>query len=134
MSRAKLITGHNFGQAGGICDSLSPRHGSPLQAWLPARTYVQEAIETRTGVDQSGEIIKLSHYCPWKEHLYELEQELSLPQQIKFCLYEVWGISPPDKMIATAARKAAQYACLPCHFHAVCIDSSGETQPGVLGE
>ena len=60
-----------------------------LQAWLPARTYVREAIETRQEVDGSGEIIKLSRYCPWKEHLYELEQELSVDPPIKFCLYEV---------------------------------------------
>ncbi|CAL5220512.1 g2544 [Coccomyxa viridis] len=58
------------------------------KAWLPARTYVREAIETRKEVDQSGEIMKLAHYCPWKEHLYELEKEFDLPQQIKFCLYE----------------------------------------------
>ena len=50
---------------------------------------MREAIETREGIDSSGEIIKLGRYCPWKEHLYELEQELSIPQQIKFCLYEV---------------------------------------------
>ena len=50
---------------------------------------MREAIETRKGIDSSGEIIKLGRYCPWKEHLYELEQELNIPQQIKFCLYEV---------------------------------------------
>lgn len=50
---------------------------------------MREAIETREGIDSSGEIIKLGRYCPWKEHLYELEQELNIPQQIKFCLYEV---------------------------------------------
>lgn len=60
-----------------------------LQAWLPARTYVREAIETRMEVDDSGEIMKLEHYCPWKEHLYELEQELTVQQPLKFCLYEV---------------------------------------------
>ena len=60
-----------------------------LQAWLPARTYVREALETRQEVDGSREIIKLSRYCPWKEHLYELEQELSIEPLIKFCLYEV---------------------------------------------
>ena len=60
-----------------------------LQAWLPARTYVKEAIETRQEVDDSWEIIKLSRYCPWKEHLYELEQELSVDPPIKFCIYEV---------------------------------------------
>lgn len=59
------------------------------QAWLPARTYVQEAIEKRYEVDPSGEIIKLPHYCPWKEHLYDLEEEMALDKPIKFCIYEV---------------------------------------------
>ena len=60
-----------------------------LQAWLPARTYVREALETRQEVDDSREIIKLLRYCPWKEHLYELEQEFGVDPPIKFCLYEV---------------------------------------------
>ena len=63
---------------------------------------MREAIETRKEVDQSGEIMKLAHYCPWKEHLYELEKEFDLPQQIKFCLYEVWVSSHPRDMVATA--------------------------------
>lgn len=77
--------------------SATAEYGLPSQAWLPARTYVREAIETRAEVDESGEIIKLAHYCPWKEHLYELEEELSLPQQIKFCLYEVWRTPSPKR-------------------------------------
>ena len=54
---------------------------------------MREALETRREVDGSGEIIKLSRYCPWKEHLYELEQELSVDPLIKFCLYEVYAPS-----------------------------------------
>ena len=50
---------------------------------------MREAIETRMEVDDSGEIMKLAHYCPWKEHLYELEQELNVQPPLKFCLYEV---------------------------------------------
>ncbi|EIE18778.1 metal-dependent protein hydrolase [Coccomyxa subellipsoidea C-169] len=58
------------------------------KAWLPARTYVQEAIEKRSEVDSSGEIIRLPRVCPWKEHLYDLEQELALDKPLKFCIYE----------------------------------------------
>lgn len=50
---------------------------------------MREAIETRMEVDESREIMKLAHYCPWKEHLYELEQELNVQPPLKFCLYEV---------------------------------------------
>ena len=59
---------------------------------------MREALETRQEVDGSGEIIKLSRYCPWKEHLYELEHELSVNPLIKFCLYEVRAsMSPAPK-------------------------------------
>jgi uncharacterized UPF0160 family protein len=58
------------------------------QAWLPARKYVQEAVERRLELDQGGQIMKLPLACPWKEHLYELEEELALPKPIMFVIYE----------------------------------------------
>ena len=40
-------------------------------------------------VDDSGEIIQLEQGCPWKEHLLDLEEKLSLPELcIKFVLYK----------------------------------------------
>lgn len=50
---------------------------------------MQEAIEKRHEVDTSGEIIQLPRSCPWKEHLYDLEEELAIEKPIKFCMYEV---------------------------------------------
>lgn len=50
---------------------------------------MKEAIETRMEVDGSGEIMKLGRYCPWKDHLYELEDELNVQPKLKFCIYEV---------------------------------------------
>ena len=58
------------------------------QAWLPARGLVQAAIARRLEVDSSGEIFRLDTFCPWKGHLYELEQELKLPTPLKFCIYQ----------------------------------------------
>jgi uncharacterized UPF0160 family protein len=26
--------------------------------------------------------------CPWKEHLYEIEEEMKIETPIKFCLFE----------------------------------------------
>lgn len=61
-----------------------------LQCWLPARSYVKAALASRFDVDASGEIIQLDGGgFPWKEHLYDLEKELSVPTEIKFVLYEV---------------------------------------------
>ena len=62
---------------------------SGFQVWLPARRFVREAIEKRKSVDVSGEIILLETICPWKEHLYELEEEMGIKKPLKYCIYEV---------------------------------------------
>lgn len=33
----------------------------------------------------------LRHFCPWKEHLYDLEAEQGIEGQILYVLYEVRG-------------------------------------------
>lgn len=39
-------------------------------------------------VDPSGEVVLFSQGgCPWKEHLFDLENELQVETQIKFVLY-----------------------------------------------
>jgi len=79
FQKAMALTGSEFLEA---VDYVS-------KCWLPARSLVQQAIEGRHEVDSSGEIIQLPQGgVPWKEHLYELEAELSLQPPIKFCLYE----------------------------------------------
>ncbi|EQC31396.1 hypothetical protein SDRG_10997 [Saprolegnia diclina VS20] len=57
------------------------------EAWLPARTIVETALAGRFTVHKSGEILTLP-YCPWKAHLYAIEDELLISGQIKFVLYE----------------------------------------------
>ncbi|KAJ1159934.1 hypothetical protein NDU88_000438 [Pleurodeles waltl] len=65
-------------------DRLHYYHSS----WLPARALVEEAIKERFQVDASGEIVLLSRGgCPWKEHLFRLEQELNVEKPIKFVLF-----------------------------------------------
>ncbi|KAJ8358947.1 hypothetical protein SKAU_G00154720 [Synaphobranchus kaupii] len=57
-------------------------------AWLPARAVVEGAVQMRTQVDPSGEVIVLEQGgCPWKEHLFFLEKELKVETPIKFVLY-----------------------------------------------
>jgi len=63
------------------------------RCWLPARVIVEAAVAGRFGVDPSGAIIELSHFCPWKNHCYELEEEgapaLKLETNpVKFCIFE----------------------------------------------
>ncbi|KAM9534677.1 MYG1 exonuclease [Salvelinus alpinus] len=57
-------------------------------SWLPARVVVEGAVQMRKQVDPSGEVVVFSQGgCPWKEHLFSLEKELSVDTTIKFVLY-----------------------------------------------
>eukprot|EP01112_Ceratiomyxa_fruticulosa_P000449 TRINITY_DN1040_c0_g1_i1.p1 TRINITY_DN1040_c0_g1~~TRINITY_DN1040_c0_g1_i1.p1 ORF type:complete len:331 (-),score=63.21 TRINITY_DN1040_c0_g1_i1:161-1153(-) len=56
-------------------------------AWLPARTLVEQAIAERFNIHNTGEIIVLSKYCPWKDHLFTLEKEQGIENTIKFVLF-----------------------------------------------
>ncbi|GAA5847912.1 hypothetical protein JCM9279_003488 [Rhodotorula babjevae] len=50
------------------------------KAWLPARDIVVRAVEARKDVHPSGKVIVFTEFCPWKEHLHVLEDELSIPK------------------------------------------------------
>jgi len=56
--------------------------------WLPARSIVERAILERFNIHSSGEIIVLSRYCPWRDHLFILEKEQALGSVIKFVLFQ----------------------------------------------
>lgn len=66
-------------------------------SWLPAKSLVREAVEKRMEVDPSGKIVVFDQFCPWKEHLYEIEKDLSIEGQIQFVLFtdssNTWRIS-----------------------------------------
>lgn len=55
--------------------------------WWPARQIIQQAIENRKNVHESGEIILLGDKVPWKEHLMSLEEEMGIIGQLKFCIF-----------------------------------------------
>jgi len=79
-----------FNKAMEVCGSeLTDRINYYKDAWIPARTLVEEAIQDRFNVHSSGEIIVFKHSgCPWKEHLFDIEEELNFPGAIKFVLYQ----------------------------------------------
>ena len=54
--------------------------------WLPARKFVEESLLKAREVDESCKIMLLHHFCPWKDHLYSLEDEL-LTEKIIYVLY-----------------------------------------------
>lgn len=55
-------------------------------SWLPARRIVEKSLESRFSVHSSGEIMELVQFCPWQEHLREIEEELG-GVEIKYVLY-----------------------------------------------
>ncbi|KAL3699304.1 hypothetical protein R1sor_017326 [Riccia sorocarpa] len=58
------------------------------RSWLPARSIVAECLAARKDAHESGEIMILKQFCPWKQHLFELEQELQLKPTIKYVVYQ----------------------------------------------
>ncbi|CAN1779254.1 MYG1 exonuclease [Linum perenne] len=58
------------------------------RSWLPARSIVMECLAARFDVDPSGEIMVLNRFCPWKLHLFELEEEMKIEPSIKYVLYQ----------------------------------------------
>ncbi|XP_075528900.1 MYG1 exonuclease isoform X1 [Dermacentor variabilis] len=61
-------------------------------AWLPARELVQTALQQRQKVGEAGTVLILERGgCPWKDHLLTLEEELSIPGEVKFVLYQDQG-------------------------------------------
>lgn len=58
------------------------------KSWLPAHSFVSDCIKLRNEVDPSGEILFLKRYCPWKEHIFELERDLHVDPLIKYVLYQ----------------------------------------------
>jgi len=59
------------------------------KSWLPAREFVQKAIDERKKHHESGRILILENTaCPWKDHFLELEKELKLEdERITYILF-----------------------------------------------
>lgn len=48
---------------------------------------MKKAIENSKKVHSSGEIMELKARCPWKDHLFSLEEELGIVGKIKFVIF-----------------------------------------------
>ncbi|KAJ0048959.1 hypothetical protein Pint_14834 [Pistacia integerrima] len=59
-----------------------------VKSWLPSLSIVMECLSERYDIDPSGEIMVLKQSCPWKLHLFELEEEMKIEPPIKYVLYE----------------------------------------------
>lgn len=47
-------------------------------AWLPAREFVESALQKRTEHDADGRILVLERLVPWKDHLFSLEEAMGI--------------------------------------------------------
>ncbi|KAK9665207.1 hypothetical protein RND81_14G097600 [Saponaria officinalis] len=58
------------------------------RSWLPARSIVADCIAARHDFDSTGEIMVLKKFCPWKLHIFELEEEMKVEPSVKYVIYE----------------------------------------------
>lgn len=73
FERASKLTG----------DEFIDRLNSYAYSWLPARSIVEDSLRDRQQIHSSGRIMLLNTFAPWKEHLFDLEEELSLSSDEK---------------------------------------------------
>lgn len=84
-----------------------------VQAWIPARAVVKEAIEKREEnvARANGQIVVLSRATMWKQHLFDVEQDLRLPYPILYVIYpdeaSQWRVhAVPETETSFACRKS----------------------------
>ena len=56
-------------------------------AWLPARTLVRDTYTARFENDAKGRVMVFPQGCPWKDHLYTLEDVEGTQGQVLYVLY-----------------------------------------------
>lgn len=56
-------------------------------SFLKAKQYVIDAFKTRYEVDSSGKILLLPRFIPWKEHLFNVEEENNANGEILYVLF-----------------------------------------------
>ena len=67
---------------------LGAGRGARATLVAPGAETCEQALDTAKEVHPSGEILKLPCYCPWKDHLFELEAERGTSPLPKYALYE----------------------------------------------
>lgn len=58
-----------------------------LTVWLPAREFVKSSLENRFQVHSSGQIVEFTERFPWKEHLFDLEEDMNIGHEVKYVLF-----------------------------------------------
>ncbi|XP_055312555.1 MYG1 protein C27H6.8 [Sitodiplosis mosellana] len=76
--------------------------------WWPARAIVSDAIKKRFDLHPSGKIIELEQFCPWKQHLYDLEKVEKCEGEILYC---IMASSPGDHRVICVPKTANSFLC-----------------------
>jgi len=143
-----------FEHASALCGSeFLHALGELVEAWLPARAQVAEALQKRLEVHPAGKVIRIpSGAMPWKDHLYALERELGISEPVKFVLFTdqsgMWRIqavtvegtlftnrlSLPEKWQGLRNEALCAEAGIPgcCFVHATGFIGGNSTYDGVL--
>lgn len=105
------------------------------KSWLPARTIVMECLSARKQIDPTEEIMVLTRSCPWKLHIFELEEEMKINPSIKYVVYEDkrsknWRV----QAVAISAEKFESRKALPCLWRGLTDEELSEAAgiPGCL--
>jgi len=61
-------------------------------AWLPARELLNAFVVSSKDVDPTGKILVFDQYLPWKEHLFDYEEESGTPESEK----AIYAVYPDD--------------------------------------
>ncbi len=132
------------------------------QSWLPARQIVQRAVEASltaaaaaNGAEQKSDgaaaaatatankkarvepsvdaqILVLDDYCPWIDHLFDLEAEKGLSGRFKYCLFPSHDGSTRVRAVPEAPGSFASRKALPAPWRGV-RDDALSTQIGIDG-
>lgn len=94
--KAVVLVGHH----------LLDRISYYTESWLPARSGVHSAVTSR----EIPEIVVFDVFLPWKDHLFQIEQELQMENKILYVLYsdgKGWRVQAVPKTITSfESRKA----------------------------
>jgi len=79
----------NFIQAMDVAeDEFLHQLNGIVKHFLPAYSTVKRSIQSRKEFHPSGNIFYLDKSCPWKEHLFAVEEELGIKDALKFVIYK----------------------------------------------
>lgn len=100
------------------------------RSWWPARTIVQRALDGRFAVHASGKVMILDTACPWKDHLFDLEE--ADKQQVLYALYADMGGGWRVQAVPVDANSFTSRKTLPTVWHGL-RDAALSAKCGIAG-